>query len=191
LNVDALVEGSVVRSGNKVRITAQLIQAATDKHLWAESYEREMLDILALQRDVARAIAREVKVTLKPTEETRLASARPVNPGAYEAYLKGRYFWNKWTEEGVRKGISDFEQAIEIDPNYALAYAGLADSYNSLGDFCIGVELPREASCKAEIAALKTTRLDEMLAEVMLPSQWPSFDAIKTGSLPKRNSSGL
>jgi eukaryotic-like serine/threonine-protein kinase len=165
LNVDAIVEGSILRSGDRVRVTAQLIQAATDKHLWADSYERDMNDILGLQREVARAIAQQIRVTLKPAERARLTAAPPGDPRAYEAYLKGRYFSNKWTEEGLRKGIASFQEAIGIDPTYALAYAGLADSYNALGDFGVAVMSPREASCKAEASALKATELDGMLGE--------------------------
>ncbi len=165
LNVDAVVEGAVLRSGGRVRVTAQLIQAAGDKPLWTESYERDMNDVLTLQRDVARDIAQEIKVTLRPAEQARLAGTRKGNPRAYEAYLKGLYFWNKWTEEGVRKGIDSFQHAIEIDPEYALAYAGLADAYNALGDFGMGSVPPREAAAQAEAAAQKAIALDEGLAE--------------------------
>ena len=163
LNVDAIVEASVVRSGDRVRVTAKLIHAMDEKHLWAETYERGMRDVLTLQGDLTGAIAEAIKVSLEPTEQARLAAARPVNPQALEAYLKGRYFWNKWTGDGVRKGIDYFQQAIEFDPKIALAYVGLADSYNSLGDFGIGEMPPNEAKAKAEAAALKAIDLDEML----------------------------
>jgi len=119
LNMDAIVEGTVQRSGNRVRISAQLIQARPERHLWAESYERDLRDVLALQSEVARAIANEIRLKLTPQEQTRLASARPVNPAAHEAYLRGRYHWNKVTDEGIRRSIREFEQAIEIDPQYA------------------------------------------------------------------------
>jgi adenylate cyclase len=135
LNVDAVVEGSVMRSGDKVRITAQLIDAPSDKHLWAESYERETRDVLALQDEVALAIAREINVELTPNEQVRFANARPVNPQAYEAYLKGRYYWNKWTEDGYKRAIDYFEQAIKADPTFAAAYAALADSYVDASDW--------------------------------------------------------
>jgi TolB-like protein/DNA-binding winged helix-turn-helix (wHTH) protein len=164
LNVDALVEGAVSRSADRVRITAQLIYAPTDEHLWAETYERDVHDVLTLQDEVARAIAREIRVNLTP-EERGLLIARPVNPEAFEDYLRGRYYWNKWTEEAIRKGIAYFNQAIQKDTNCALAYAGLADSYNSLGDFGVAVMPPREASAQAEAAALKAVELDEQLAE--------------------------
>ncbi len=128
LNVDAVVEGTVLRSGDRVRITAQLIHAATDKHLWGQSYERDLKDVLALQSDVARAIADEVRVKLTPREQARLARVHAPNQEAYLAYMKGRFHWNKRTEEGVKKGIEYFEQSIQKDPGYALAYDGLADS---------------------------------------------------------------
>ena len=129
LNVDAVVEGSVQRSGNRVRITAQLLEARTDRHLWAESYERDAGEIIRLEEQTARAIAHEVSGRLTTDEETRLASKRAVNPGAYDAYLHGRYLWNERmteTDAGVR---AYFEQALREDPNFALAYSGLADYY--------------------------------------------------------------
>jgi TolB-like protein len=163
LGVDAVIEGTVRRAGNQVRITVQLIEAATDKHLFAESYQRELRDILSLQSEVARAIAGEIKATLTPEEETRLASAPPVNPEAYEAYLKGRYFWNKATPEGMEKGLGYFQQAAEIDPTYALAYVGLADAYIRMGNY--KVRPRKEVFPKAKAAALKAVELDEMLGE--------------------------
>jgi len=105
LNVDAVLEGAVVRSGNRVRITTQLVEVSTDRHLWSEGYERDLGDVLALQDEVARAVANEVKIKLSPAERTRLANARAVNPEAYEAYLKGRYEWNQWTEEHLQKSV--------------------------------------------------------------------------------------
>jgi tetratricopeptide (TPR) repeat protein len=147
-----------------VRITAQLIQAEQERHLWAESYERDLRDILALQSEVARAIAREIKVKLTPQEQTRLASARPVNPAAHEAYLRGRHLWNKLTDEGIRSSIREFEQAIEIDPQYAVAYAGVADAYMFLSVWSRAIP-PREVLPKAEAAALKALEIDETLSE--------------------------
>jgi TolB-like protein/DNA-binding winged helix-turn-helix (wHTH) protein/Flp pilus assembly protein TadD len=163
LNVDAVVEGTVLRAGNRVRISAQLIQANPEKHLWAESYERDLGDVLALQSEVAGAIADEIKTKLTPQERERLASARPVNPDAHEAYLKGRYYWNLRTEEGINKGIEYFQQAIEKDPGYALAYAGLADSYVLLADWSFMA--PKEAYPRAKVAALKALEMDETLGE--------------------------
>jgi eukaryotic-like serine/threonine-protein kinase len=163
LNVDAVVEGSVLRSGNRVRITAQLIQASTDNHLWAESYERDLVDVLSLQNEVARAIAEEVQIKLSPQEEGRLHTARSVKPEAYEAYLKGRYFWNKRDREAVMTGLKYFQLAVELDPTYALAHAGLADSYMILGyNFWAP---PLGTFPKAKAAALKALEIDDMTAE--------------------------
>jgi TolB-like protein len=163
LNVDAVVEGSVLRSGDRVRITAQLIQASTDRHLWAQSYERDMRDVLALQSEVARAIVEGIQVKLSPQEESRLLAARSVKPDAYEAYLKGRYSWNKRDRDGVMKGLEYFQQAVEIDPTYALAYAGMADSYLVLG--ANSWLSPREALPKAKAAALKALEIDDTVPE--------------------------
>jgi TolB-like protein/tRNA A-37 threonylcarbamoyl transferase component Bud32 len=132
LGVEAVVEGSVRRAGNQVRVTVQLIKADTDEHLFAENYQRELRDILFLQSEIAQAISRQVQVTLSPQEEARLASARPIDPEAYQAYLKGQHFLAKWTEDGTRKSIEYFLQAIDIDPTYAPAYARLGWAYNNL-----------------------------------------------------------
>ena len=129
LNVDVVVEGTVLRSGNRVRITAQLIRASADKHLWAQSYEGDVLDTLALQKKVARAIAEQIRIKLTPQEKAVLENVKVVNPEAYENYLKGRYFWNKRTADGLKKAINYFNQAIKSDPNYPLPYTGLADIY--------------------------------------------------------------
>lgn len=131
LNVDAVVEGTVLRSGQQVRITAQLIRAPADKHLWAQSYEGDVRDTLALQKGVARAIAEQIRITLTPKDTAALENAKAVNPEAYENYLKGRYFWNKRTADGVKKATDYFKQAIEKDPNYSLPHAGLADIYQA------------------------------------------------------------
>jgi TolB-like protein/Tfp pilus assembly protein PilF/tRNA A-37 threonylcarbamoyl transferase component Bud32 len=163
LNVDAVVEGSVVTSGNRVRITAKLIEAKTDRTLWSKSYERGISDILTLQSELARAITKEIKVVVKPEEKALLASARQVNPEAYQLSLKGRFYWNKRTEEGLDKAKEFFEEATEKDPNYALAYAGLADTYNMLGSYHI--KPSHEAFPKAKAAALKALEMDETLAE--------------------------
>ncbi len=152
LHVDAVVEGSVLRSGDRVRITAQLIQGATDRHLWAKTYERDMRDVLALQGEVAQAITQEIKVRLTPQEQIRLESSRPVDREAYEAYLKGRYYWNRRTAEGLKKAIEYFEKAINLDPAYALAYSGLADSYALLPRASSGAPAPKEAFAKARAA---------------------------------------
>jgi serine/threonine-protein kinase len=163
LKVDAVVEGSVLRVGDRVRITAQLIRAVPEEHLWANSYDRELRDILALHSEVAQAVAAEVRAKLTPDERARLASARPVNPEAYEGYLKGRYYWNKRTEESLKKGISYFQEAIQKDPSYSLAYVGLADSYVVLHGW--GFLPAEEAYPKARAAARKALEIDDTLGE--------------------------
>jgi TolB-like protein/Flp pilus assembly protein TadD len=165
LKVNAVVEGVVLRSGRRVRIAAQLIDAATNRLLWADSYERELRDILGLQSAVARAIASRIKVQLTPEEQQRLSNHKVVNPDAYETYLKGRYHWNKRTDRGMRKSIEYFGQAIQIDADCAVAYAGLADAYSTLGFYEDPARAPKEYFSKAKIAAAKAIQLDEGLAE--------------------------
>jgi len=165
LRVDVVVEGTVVRFGDKLRITAQLIEANTDRHLWAESYERDERDALTLQREVAGAITRRVHAALTPAEQSRLAGRITVNSQAYEDYLRGLYFWNKWTDDGVGQAIKYFQQAIRVDPEYAPAYAGLANAYIAAGDFGVSILPSREANVAAEKAALQAIALDESLAE--------------------------
>lgn len=166
LKVDAVVEGSVMRSGDRVRITAELIHAPTDRHLWAKSYERDLREILRLQSEVAGAITAEIRVKLTPQEQTNLASARAVNPGAYEAYLKGRYHWNKLTLQQLQKARAYFEEAIEKDPTFALAYVGLADCYSYLGFF--RWLPPQETSSKGKAAISKALELDDRLGHAHL-----------------------
>jgi TolB-like protein/DNA-binding winged helix-turn-helix (wHTH) protein/Flp pilus assembly protein TadD len=165
LNVDAVVEGTVLRFGNKVRITAQLIEASSDKHLWSQSYEGELRDALALQSKVAKAIADQIQINLNPKEQAALKNARVVNPEAYESYLKGRYFWNKRTADGLKAALTYFNQAIDQDPKYAPAYSGLADTYALLADWEYGVMTPKEALPKAKAAAMKALELDDTLGE--------------------------
>src|ERR1019366_4254923 len=163
LGVDAVVEGTVLKSANQVRITAQLIDARTDKHLWAQSYAGELRDVLALQNQVSMAIADQIRIKLKPHEEVVFRDMRVVNPEALEAYLKGRYFWNKRTKDGLERAIEYLNQAISDDPNYALAYSGLADCYDLVPDYA---EISSaEALPKAKAAALKAIELDDTLAE--------------------------
>ncbi|MEE8606139.1 MAG: winged helix-turn-helix domain-containing protein, partial [Nitrospiraceae bacterium] len=119
LNVDAVVEGSALHIGERVRITVQLIEAATDRNLWAENYDRELIDVLALHSEVAQAIAQEIKIAVTPEEGARLATARPVNPEAHRLYLLGRFYWNKRNEKAFGKALDYFEQAIATDPDYA------------------------------------------------------------------------
>ena len=165
LNVDAVVEGTVLRSGDQVRITAQLIEASADKHLWSQSYEGELRDTLALQNQVARAIADQIRINLNPQEQAALKNVKVVNPEAYESYLKGRYFWNKRTADGLKVALAYFNQAIDEDPKYAQAYSGLADTYALLGDWQYAVMTPKEALPKAKAAAIKALELDSTLGE--------------------------
>jgi eukaryotic-like serine/threonine-protein kinase len=160
LQVDAVVEGSVMRVGDRVRITAQLIEASTDRHLWAKDYEEPLKDVLRLQDEVAQAITREVKIKLTPKEQERLANSGPVNSEAHEAYLKGRYHFNLGTEEHYREAIQYFEEAAKIDPNYASAYAGLADCYWATDELS-----PRVAMPKAKDYVLKALAIDNALAD--------------------------
>jgi len=163
LNVSYILEGSVRRASGRVRIAAQLIQVCDQTHLWAESYERNTRDILALQNEVAQAIARQIQIKLIPRETERLSASGSISPEAYEAYLRGRYLWNQRTLESLQKSLKHFEKAIEIDPAYAPSYAGMADSYLTLQD---DGHLPTlEATAQAKRAASEALRRDEMLAE--------------------------
>ncbi len=164
LNVDAVVEGSVMRVGDKVRVTAQLIDARADKHLWAKSYERDSRDVLAMQDEIALAIAHEVNVELTPDEQARLTSAPVVNPQAYDAYLEGRYFFNRPSDENLTKAIAQFEEAIKLDPSFAPAYSGLSDVYVWAG-INEGVITSAEAMTKARETAEKAVQLDDKSAE--------------------------
>lgn len=163
LNVDVVVEGSVIRSNDRVRITAQLIQASTETHLWAKSFEHDLQNILSLQKEVARTVAQEIRVELTPIEESRLVAARSIKPEVYEAYLKGRYFMHARAEEGLQKSIIHFQQAIQGDPEFAPAYAGLADAYALSGHYSLLA--PMQAYPKAKEAAIKALEIDDSLAE--------------------------
>ena len=164
LNVDAVVEGSVRRAGDKVRITAQLIDARADRHLWAKTFEGDSRDVLALQDQLAAAIAGEINVQLTPSEKSRLTTARAVNPEAHDAYLKGRYFFNRPSDENLKKAITQFEQAVALDPNFAPAYSGLSDAY-LWAAFNEGVVTAAEAKSKTKAAAEKALALDPASAE--------------------------
>ena len=161
LGVDAVVEGSVLRSGSRMRITAQLIRAATDRHLWAHSFEGDLRDVLTLQAQVAEAITGAVKLNLTSAERQRFRSTRTMDPEAYDAYLRGRYHLNRRDPEGFEQAIGYFNQSLEKNPNFALAYAGLSDCYTLLS-FEGGTP---EASAKARTAALKAVALDDYSAE--------------------------
>jgi TolB-like protein/Tfp pilus assembly protein PilF/predicted Ser/Thr protein kinase len=163
LGVDAIIEGTVLRSGQRVRISVQLIETSTDSHLWAETYERDLSDVLTLQSEVARNIAREIQVKLTPQEQALLGKARSVDPEAYEAYLKGRYHWNRRSGEGLKRATRYFEQAIAKDANCAPAYSGLADCANSAGWWCF--VSPEEGCGKAKKLAEKALAMDQSLSE--------------------------
>jgi TolB-like protein len=170
LEVDAIVEGTVLRAGHRVRITAQLIDPMKEAHLWAESYERHLRDILDLQSEVAQAIAREIQVKLTPQEQAQFAQSRPVNPEAYEAYLKGRYHWNRRSREGLPKGVQYFQEAIAKDPNYAAAYSGLADCLSGLSTY--NFVAPDEGCGRAKKLALQALEMDCSLAEAHASLAW-------------------
>jgi TolB-like protein len=163
LAVDAIVEGSLVREGQQIRVHAQLIRAATDEHIWAGEYQRNYESILEVQGEVARSILEQIELNLSPEERTRLVSGRPVDPQAYENYLKGRYYFNQRTEDALHKSIASFQQAVTGDPGYALAYSGLAEAYAMLG-FRGGLP-SKDALSGAKKAALKAIELDHSLAE--------------------------
>jgi TolB-like protein/DNA-binding winged helix-turn-helix (wHTH) protein/Tfp pilus assembly protein PilF len=163
LNVDAVVEGTVLRDGNRVRIRTQLVYAPADRHIWAQAYERDLKDVLTLQANLAQDIAHEIQIKLTTQEEATLTAARPVNPEAHELYLKGRFFWNKRDPQGFAKASDYFQQAIAKDPNYAPAYAGLADVYALSGGFNV---IPvSEVMPRAKAAAERALQLDPNLAE--------------------------
>lgn len=165
LSVDAVVEGTVMRVGNRVRITAELVQVSTDQHLWADTYESPIGDVLALQNRVSSAIVDEIRINLTKEDKERLARKPAVGPEAYEDYLKGRYYWNKRSSEGFARAIGYFEEATRKDPQYALAYAGLADCYGIIGATIYGSVPAAEAAPKAKAAAIRALEIDPSLAE--------------------------
>jgi TolB-like protein/Tfp pilus assembly protein PilF/predicted Ser/Thr protein kinase len=163
LGVEAIITGAVLREGDRVRITAQLINPATEENLWAARYERPLRGVLSLQNEIVAAIAREIQFQLTPQEQVRLASARPVNPEAYELYLKGQFYVNKFTPEEFQRGVAYLHQAVGKDPTEPLAYAGLALAYAEGGHMLVAP--PQEAFPQARAAALKALELDDTLAE--------------------------
>lgn len=173
LGVDYLLEGSARRAGGRVRITAQLIQVRDETHVWAESYEGDLRDILKLQREVAAAVAREIQLKLTPQQQARLGQTRPVNPEAHEAYLKGCFFWNKFTVEGLLRSQEYFKEAIDKDREYAPAYAGLATSYALQGN--LSVLPPQEAYPKSKAAAARAIQLDETVSLAHSALGWPTM----------------
>jgi serine/threonine protein kinase/Tfp pilus assembly protein PilF len=174
LGVDALVTGRVVQRGNDLSVSAELVDAREDKQLWGEQYSRKLADIVSVQQEIATAISGNLKVRLTHEEKTRLAKSSATNPEAYQLYLKGRYLSNQSTAEGLKKGIEYFQQAIDKDPSYAMAYVGLADSYNWLGAG-LNYQSPSETLPKANAAARKALELDETLGEAhaaLAYAQW-------------------
>ncbi len=163
LSVDILIEGTVERVGERVRIRAQLIDCLTDRHLWAKSYDREFKDVLALQSEIARDIVEQTQGNVSPQSIRPSVNLRPVDASAYEAYLKGRYFWNKRTPERFQQAVESFQQAIAKDPNYARAYSGLADTYVLMSSYSLAP--PDQIIPKARAAALRALQIDERLAE--------------------------
>jgi TolB-like protein/Tfp pilus assembly protein PilF len=162
LNVEGIVEGSVLRVGDRVRTTAQLIAVRPERHLWANSYDRELRDVLELENEMARAVAKEIKVTLTPEDEARLRGTRTVNPPAHEAYLQGRYFLDRRTKAGVDKALGYFQRAIELDPTYASAYASLAEMFLVQGLYDPTHQM--ELLAKSKAASLKALELDDRLS---------------------------
>ncbi len=179
LDVDAVLEGSVLRVGDKVRVTAQLIDARLDRHLWAHSFERSSQDVLAMQDELASAIAHEIDVRLTPGEQSRLAGSPRVNTAAYDAYLKGRYFFNRPSDENLGKAIVLFEEAVKLDPNFAPAYSGLSDAY-LWAAFNEGVITATEAKPKTKAAAERAIQLNDASAEghtsLAVYKSWFEFD---------------
>jgi TolB-like protein/DNA-binding winged helix-turn-helix (wHTH) protein/Tfp pilus assembly protein PilF len=162
LNVDAVVEGTVMRSGDRVRITAQLLDARTDRHLWAKAYDREVSEIMSLQQDVADNIFQEIQAKLTPEENLRASRKRQVDPEAYDDYLRGLYFWHKFTAAGMTRAAEYFEKSVQKDPSYALGYAWLANAYGMLAEF---VGPPSDFMPKSKEATEKAVQLDDNLAE--------------------------
>jgi TolB-like protein/Tfp pilus assembly protein PilF len=163
LDVRTVLEGSIRKAGNQLRVTAQLVNIADGFHLWSETYDRELKDVFNTWDEIALTIADKLKLTLLGDEKAKLTKRYTENIEPYNLYLKGRWFWNKWTEADIRKGMEYFQAAIDIDPNYALAYAGLAVAYNTLSHYSI--VRPEETFPKAKELALKALSLDETLAE--------------------------
>ena len=163
LGVDYILEGSVRREGGRARVSAQLIRVSDQTHLWAESYDRELHDVLDIENELGKAIAQQVQGNLSPERRNVLARTRPVDPEAYDLYLKGRYYWNQRTPASIKESIGYFEGATHKDPNFALAYAGLADAYNISN--ILGLYTPKESLPQSRAAAIKAISLDPSLAE--------------------------
>jgi TolB-like protein/DNA-binding winged helix-turn-helix (wHTH) protein len=173
LNVDAVVEGTVLRSGNRVRVTAQLLGASPERHLWADSYQGDLTDVFSLQDRVARSIAREIRVALTPEEQARLTSLQPSDPEAYDAYVRGRHYASQLTPDGFEKAILNFGRAIELRPRYAQAYADLAETYC----WAVGAKMipAQEGLLKARQAAMKALEMDETLSQAHSSLAWVKY----------------
>jgi serine/threonine protein kinase/TolB-like protein/Tfp pilus assembly protein PilF len=173
LGVRAIFEGRVMQRGDNLEISAELVDARDDSHIWGEQYSRKAADIFGLQEDLAKEMTGALRMHLTGEDEKRMAKSYTTNPEAYQNYLKGRYWWNKRTEEGLNKGIEFFQQAIEKDPTYALAYSGLADCYSQLADY--GLRAPKESYPRAKEAALKALEIDDALAEADTSLAYPEM----------------
>jgi TolB-like protein len=183
LGVDAVIEGSVLKAGNDVRVTAQLVDGRTDTHLWSDNYTGTLTNILDLQSQVTLAIAQEIEAALTPEEERRIARTEAVNPEAYEAYLRGIFFLEKQTEKSFKTAANYFEQAIEIEPDYAEAHAWLGAAY--FVPSLLGYATPHESFAKAKTAANTAIELDETCAEAhSVPSSLIQTTAMDTSALP-------
>ena len=198
LDVDAVVEGSVLQSRDRVRVTARLVPASSEKPVWADQYDRDLRDVLALQAEVTGAIANEIKLKLSPEERASLSSARPVNPEAYEAYLKGRFYWYQISKPNYEEAERYFRLALEKDPNYALAYSGLADAWLMRTDS--GYRPPSEVLGQAKAYALKAVELDPSLAEphvslanitMYLDHDWATADQLFQRAIQANPSSAI
>ena len=163
LGVDYILEGSVRREAGEARVSAQLIRVSDQTHLWAQNYERELHDLLLIENELGKAIARQVQINLTPQQEIDLSKMRTVNPEAYDLYLKGRFYWNQRNSAAIKESIGYLQKATELDPNFALAYVGLADAYN-IGNI-LGVYSAKESLPEARAAATKALALDPSLAE--------------------------
>jgi tetratricopeptide (TPR) repeat protein len=173
LGVDYLLEGSVREAGEKIRVTAQLIRVRDQTHLWAQSYDRDLGDMLKVQTEIAESVASSIELRLTDAMRTRLAKTNPVNPQAYQAYLQGRYYWNTRTREGLLKSIDYYNQALQLDPADARAYAGIADAYNLLSFY--GYIKSEEVVNRATAAARKALELDDNLAEAHASLAYSNF----------------
>jgi tetratricopeptide (TPR) repeat protein len=172
LGVDGVIEGSVMHAGDRVKVTVQLLDARADRHLWAESFERSAADVLLLQSEIAGAVARQVSVELRAGPA---AARHRVDPAAYDAYLRGRFFWNKRTREGFEKALAEFRRATTLDPEWAPGWAGLADTYGLMAISTYDLMPPAQAMPQARDAAKRALALDDGLAEAHTALAWVNY----------------